>query len=111
LPGYRAALRLLGRCGSYLHGCAEAPRRTPDPEPALGQPPGPADRGIRASADDERDRDARRGYDLRRVQGDVLAVEGERLAREQPAQHHQALVHPPAARGRIDAADLDLVAV
>ena len=38
-------------------------------------------------------------------------MEGRRRAGEQRAQHGEALLHASAARGGVDAADLDFVAI
>ena len=83
----------------------------PDPEPAVAEPRGAADRRIRSSAHDERYRRRRRRQDQGVVEREELAVEGDRRAVGQASQDLKAFVHPASTRLRVDAADLDLVAV
>ena len=76
----------------------------PDPEPAVAEPRGAADRGIRSSSDDERYRRRRRRQDQGVVEGEELAVEGDRRAVGQASQDREGTrpfgVHASSGRPR-----------
>src|SRR5690242_18514477 len=112
MTGRRAAPSGPGRLFRGQRGSGGKPGwRVPDTEPAIAQPTRPPDRRVRTPADDDRNRDGRRGRDDRLVQVEERAVEAHRATVEQPAEDGQALIHPAAARRRVHPAYRDLVAV
>ncbi len=117
-PDVEAVLEVRGltagrrrQLGDLLRHRGEAARRHPDAQPAVAQQRGAVHRGPRAPGDRDADRRVGRREDQRVADVDELALQRGGLAAQQRSQERQALVHTPPARARVDAADLDLVAI
>src|SRR5262249_37064535 len=92
------------------HGCEPA-WGDPDPQPAIAEPRGAGDRGLRSSADDQRYPWRRRGENQRVIEREELALERDRGAVGEAAQDSKTFVHPASTRLGVHTADLDLVRV
>ncbi len=78
-------------------------RVSPAVHPAVAQAGGPAQRGVRVTADEHRDRLGGHRRDLDGGHGEALALELEVASPGQPAQDRDRLLQPAPAAGPVDA--------
>jgi hypothetical protein len=88
-----------------------ASRRHPHADPPVAVAAGAPQRGVGAPAHDDRQRGGGRRPDRRPVDGEEPPFEADLLAGQEAAQERQRLLHPGAARARVDAAELELAPV
>ena len=89
---------VLGDLGNHR---TESPRRNPDAQPAVAEPPGTPNRGVGPAADHDRNPWRRRRKDLRVAQRDELAIDAHRLALGR-ARAGSREIRPSGARGCSD---------